>query len=276
MNDIERYVQRAAYRERLDTFLASRDAGRTLTYDALRSGITLDAVTDAARRVAEYTDEALAIVADEYRPVLDCQAGCAYCCCKPNVLASVPEIANIIGFVRKNVSADGRRDLEERTRRYRTQVEGRRVEDPTNESVPCPLLVDGRCSVYEVRPLICRGYNSTDVDACRRAHEDATVLVPTFALLKDVASGATVGAAQQLHAAGINDAMVDLGTALGLILEADDQFVERVVEGRANLAPGENSAWTAELWADVGRIAHMLGVQIQPMTVSSNDHSDLS
>jgi hypothetical protein len=85
-----------------------------------------------------------------------------------------------------------------------------------------------------------------------------------------------VGAAQQLHAAGINDAMVDLGTALALILEADDQFVESVVEGRANFAPGENSAWTVELWADVRRIAQMLGVQIQPNTVQSNDQADLS
>jgi Fe-S-cluster containining protein len=263
VNRSEHDVERAAYRERLDTFLASRDAGRTLTYDALRFGITLDAVTDAARRVAEYTDEALVIVADEYRPALDCKAGCSYCCRKPNVLASVPEIANIVGFVKENFSTGGRRDLKERARRYRKQMEGRRVEDPTNESVPCPLLIDDRCSVYEVRPLICRGYNSTNVDACRRAHCDATVLVPTFALLKDVTSGATVGATQQLHAAGINDAMVDLGTAVGLILEADDQFVERLIEGRADLAPAENQAWTAELWTDVCRIAHTLGVQIQ-------------
>jgi Fe-S-cluster containining protein len=271
VNGIEADVQRAAYRERLDTFLASRDAGRTLTYDALRSGITLEAVTDAARRVAEYTDEALVIVADEYRPALDCKAGCSYCCRKPNVLASVPEIANIARFVKENFSADGRRDLEERARRYRKQTEGRRVEDPTNESVPCPLLIDDRCSVYEVRPLICRGYNSTNVDVCRRAHSDATVLVPTFALLKDVTSGATVGAAQQLHAAGVNDAMVDLGTALGLILEADDQFVERVVESRADLAPAENATWTLELWSDVCQIADRLGVHIEPATAQSSD-----
>ena len=33
----------------------------------------------------------------------------------------------------------------------------------------CPLNVDGACSVYEVRPTICRSYNSTDVGACERA-----------------------------------------------------------------------------------------------------------
>ena len=85
---------------------------------------------------------------------------------------------------------------------YAAQMEGRRFEDPLNESVPCPLLVEGRCSVYEVRPLICRGYNSTNVDACRKAHDDADVLVPTFAMLKDVTDGATVGAGRRLKAAG--------------------------------------------------------------------------
>jgi Fe-S-cluster containining protein len=31
---------------------------------------------------------------------------------------------------------------------------------------PCPLLVDGRCSVYEDRPLICRVWGNTERLAC--------------------------------------------------------------------------------------------------------------
>jgi uncharacterized protein len=31
---------------------------------------------------------------------------------------------------------------------------------------PCPLLVLGRCSVYEQRPLICRAYGSTEGLRC--------------------------------------------------------------------------------------------------------------
>lgn len=29
------------------------------------------------------------------------------------------------------------------------------------ESLTCPLLVDGRCSAYDVRPLVCRLYGAT-------------------------------------------------------------------------------------------------------------------
>ncbi len=37
---------------------------------------------------------------------------------------------------------------------------------------PCALLDDrGRCTVYEVRPLACRGFHSTSVDVCRASFD---------------------------------------------------------------------------------------------------------
>ena len=37
--------------------------------------------------------------------------------------------------------------------------------------MPCPLLVERRCSVYSVRPLKCRGGNSVDSDTCQNYWE---------------------------------------------------------------------------------------------------------
>jgi len=256
-------IERAAYRERLDVFLGSREAGHALTLDALRAGITLKAVVSAAADLAEYADEALSIVREEYHPRVDCKEGCWYCCCKPNVLTSVPELARILEHVRTTFSPDAIASLKARARRYAEQMEGRRVEDPLNESVPCPLLVEGRCSAYEVRPLICRGYNSTNVDACRKAHDNADVLVPTFAILKDVTDGATVGAAQRLKAAGFNDSMVDLGTALNIALAGGDGFAEAIVQGSADLTAAENPSWAAELWGAVRKTAQSVGRKIE-------------
>jgi hypothetical protein len=34
--------------------------------------------------------------------------------------------------------------------------------------LPCPFLEQGECSIYEVRPLACRGKNSLDASACER------------------------------------------------------------------------------------------------------------
>ena len=38
--------------------------------------------------------------------------------------------------------------------------------------LPCAFLVDDCCSIYEVRPLACRGGNSIDAEFCRRHVED--------------------------------------------------------------------------------------------------------
>ena len=57
-----------------------------------------------------------------------------------------------------------------------------------NEASPCPLLVEGRCSVYAARPLVCRAYGRM-----MRTEED------TRALLKALADG-TIDAVGTDHA----------------------------------------------------------------------------
>jgi Fe-S-cluster containining protein len=248
--------------ERLDAFVASRNAGARLTLDALRSGIRLQAVIHVAAEVAAYADEASAIVSDMYQPALHCREGCHYCCCKPNVLTSVPDFLRIVEHVRTEFSASDRTALAERVERYAAQVAGRRLDDPVDEQVPCPLLVDGRCSVYAVRPLVCRGYNSTSVEACRRASEDRSALVPIFPILKDVTDGATVGVAQQLRAAAVNDALLDLGTALRIALAAGDGFSTAVIDGDGALGPAENTSLVDDLWSAVRQTADSIGAAL--------------
>jgi Fe-S-cluster containining protein len=251
-------AEREAQRQRLDAFLSSRDAGSTLTADSLSAGIELQTVVAAAASVADFADEALAIVMAEYRPPLQCREGCSYCCCKPGVLITVPELLRILSTIESRFDRGGKSALADRARQYVTQIAGRSFDDPTNESVPCPLLVDGRCSVYDVRPLVCRGYNSTSVDACRRAHTDMRELIPIFSVLKDVTDGAAVGVSQSLHEAGVNDAMVDLGSALNLAFASPEEFLGAVLEGRGALEPVQNARWAAELWARVQATAQEL------------------
>ena len=255
-------VERRAYRQRLDVFVGSRDAGHTLTADGLKDGVSLRRLIETTRGLADYADEAIGIVRDEYRPALDCKEGCSYCCRKPGVLVGIPELLRILDHLQTTFDADAVAAVRERARRYVQQLAGRSFDEPTNESVPCPLLSDGRCSVYEVRPLTCRGYNSTSVEACRQAHESTHVLVPIFALIKDVTDGTTVGAATRLREAGFNDALVDLGTALNIALEGGADFSEATVAGADTLARAENSTWVDALWNQVRETARQIGVDV--------------
>jgi hypothetical protein len=177
------------------------------------------------------------------------------------VLVSIPELLRVLEYVRSTFDAESISALQARVQRYVDLLEGRSFNELVDDSVPCPLLIDGRCSVYALRPLVCRGYNSTDVDACREAHRDSTVLVPTFSVLKDVTDGATVGVAQGLEDLGCNPALVDLGTALHLALDAGDGFSQAILDGGTALRTAENASWVADLWARVSETARQVGIR---------------
>jgi uncharacterized protein len=223
-------------------------------------GVTVDALVATATESAQFADEALAIVGEEYRPTIACREGCSYCCRKPGVLVTLPEVIRIVALLRETRDAHGLDGLQARVAGYVAQLQGRHFNDPTADSVPCPLLVDDRCSVYDVRPLVCRGFNSTSVEACENAHGSADRLIPTFAILKDVTDGATVGVAQQLKHAGLGQAVLDLGTALSIALERPNA-AESVVRGGRPFEPAEDDAWVDALWSRLREVARQVGIK---------------
>lgn len=247
---------RAAYRQRVDAFMACRDAGRDVTLDSLRAGITLTVITGSAKEVAAFCDEARQIIADEYQPVLACQEGCAYCCRKPGVLVTLPELLRLLCHV-EGLEDRARSDVAERARAYAAALGGRSFDAPTDASVPCPLLVDERCSAYDVRPLVCRGYNSTDAAACRRAHDDSRHGVPIFAPLKDVSDGASVGVVEALADAGRDEGMFDLGTALHLALTGG-WSAAALAGDTSRLSSACNATWARDLRNQVQAVAREL------------------
>jgi Fe-S-cluster containining protein len=260
---MSREVERRATAQRLDVFLSSREVGYTLASDALDHGQSADRLIDLAGGLADYADAAIDIVREEYRPALDCREGCSYCCCKPGVLISVPELLRIVDHVQNTFTADAINAVRDKARAYVQQLDGRSFDALTNESFPCPLLSGGRCSVYQIRPLTCRGYNSTSVDACRQAFDSTGCLVPIFSVIKDVTDATTVGAATRLREIGADDALVDLGTALDIALAADRRFADRVAGGEPLLLAAHNVSWVDDVWTRVRETATELGVEAE-------------
>lgn len=93
-------------------------------------------------------DEAAAAI----YPHSACDAGCSHCC-KTTVMIHQSEADAIGEFLGKSVQRVPMRHPESiRALGYGDKYLG----------VPCPILVDGKCSAYEVRPYVCRQQHSLD------------------------------------------------------------------------------------------------------------------
>ncbi|MHB9130816.1 MAG: YkgJ family cysteine cluster protein [Armatimonadota bacterium] len=167
-----------------------------------------------------------------------CAAGCSYCCRHLMVSCHAPELFAIVRFLE---SADSplavdvvrqvlHQVLNERDERFQ-HVLNRHKE--TGEGIACPFLIDHRCAIYPVRPIMCRGYNSYDLSCCQAYHIDPQVqqgttgFLPQFEVASAVSLGLLIALAQQ-GLAGRQS--LDLVLALQCVLDTPSAF-ERWMSG---------------------------------------------
>jgi len=108
------------------------------------------------------TDAIVAAVRKKPEGKFDCKPGCSYCC-SYRVEALPPEVFLLAAELRK-LPADALEAVTARLREHAVKARGLR---PEHHNLPCPLLVDSKCSVYEHRPFGCRRMNSLDVEVCK-------------------------------------------------------------------------------------------------------------
>ena len=93
--------------------------------------------------------------------------------------------------------------------------------------IPCALLVDGLCSIYSVRPLKCRGGNSTKADTCEayfNSGEDGLLTISAPQLL--CADSVQNGLAGASSGDGDKNARLELAAALRVALENQDAMAD--------------------------------------------------
>jgi hypothetical protein len=83
--------------------------------------------------------------------------------------------------------------------------------------IPCALLEEGACSVYDGRPATCRKYYSVSVETCRNAFHDTAA--PLTGELEDeevrlAGNAVALGYAKGLDDAGYDAALYELHFAL--------------------------------------------------------------
>jgi len=157
-----------------------------------------------------------------------CAPGCFFCCYLPvDVLA--PEAFRIAAHLKRTRSPGELAALMYQLAAQSQQDFG---------TCACIFLAQGHCSIYEVRPMVCRGYNSLSKERCEAFHHDASV---DLRGTKDRAAGRLAEAMQDgviagLKTLGLDAQWYELASAVQRALETTNGLArwkrgEAVFEG---------------------------------------------
>lgn len=149
---------------------------------------------------------------------VECRKGCSFCC-HMNVAVSPLETVRVWAALREGSQIE-RRDA---VLAADARLEQRGTQERLALKMLCPLLVDGACSIYELRPLACRALLSLSARLCeaeveaRHAGRDAT-RVPTLVTPRLIASGIISGEVAALEDLGLASHLVELTAGVAALL----------------------------------------------------------
>ena len=219
-------------RVRLAVAREASAAAHALTVKGIkRKTIPLRQIAEEVTQAVEVRIEQLFVMSD-LGPVA-CNADCAYCCYVPRVLVTLPELGRIIESVQAWPS-DQIAALNERLQAH-VLAQSSDVVSPAARP-PCALLVGHRCSVYDARPLVCRGQHAYDVEECKTQCQTGAHKTTQLTVVLDAVRGAVSGIVSAFHEMGAGDTLVDLSRALLLALE-NPRVVAQAASGFPSLAP---------------------------------------
>jgi Fe-S-cluster containining protein len=204
--------------------LDGRRLQRQKTAELLRGQRTSLQVIEAADHAANLADESIqkAIRIDPPKAGIACQVGCAWCCHKL-VGTTAPEVFRIAAYFQESLPA---KELENVKNRIIRRDEERKVLQTDRWSaarLPCSLLVDNRCTIYAVRPLTCRGYNSSDAGQCERwVKVRGHIEVPTYEIQRRLTTFILDGLRAGLGECHLPNDLLELTAALRIALTLPD------------------------------------------------------
>jgi Fe-S-cluster containining protein len=189
----------------------------------------------SVERVVELTESAMAatsrlvagFLAHAPEGALACKAGCDHCCYQ--VVGVTPaEALTIFAHLRRSRSPEELERLGAHVAELSERGRGLSSTDRFSPDHPCAFLEAGRCSIYEVRPLACRGMNSLDAKECETrlrdpaaradfvAHGGGHLFVEPVRAFRAVSAGLQLSLAELYH---LDSRPLDLIAAMRLLLE---------------------------------------------------------
>jgi Fe-S-cluster containining protein len=147
---------------------------------------------------------------------LACARGCSYCC---HLRVEIrPHDAFVLAqHIQANFDAEQRASALARIEENLRRIGALTPEQHVRAGIPCALLDDGVCSVYEGRPATCRKYYSVSVETCRNAYNNTAA--PLTGEIEDeevrlAGNAIALGYAKGLEDAGYDATLYELHFAL--------------------------------------------------------------
>jgi Fe-S-cluster containining protein len=101
----------------------------------------------------------------------DCKVGCAWCCHQLVVVTNFADGRAILKAAKERMSKRELKAFKRLVRKQAKQISALTHEEAELRQWPCPLLKEGKCSVYDVRPVACRTVFSSDSNCCKAMME---------------------------------------------------------------------------------------------------------
>lgn len=178
--------------------------------------MTAIAAEKSRRQALRRLDEALRRIPVVDRSPVACEPGCDYCC-HLRVMVTPVEVFGLLDFIQARFTANEMQEFRQRLSEAARQVRVVPSDRLVSANIPCPVLVDGRCSAYAARPFNCRSYHSLDRGACQRAFEDQDNrghTHPQFSKVARVHESSQASLISETTGAGYDARQYELVTAL--------------------------------------------------------------
>jgi Fe-S-cluster containining protein len=141
-------------------------AAASTAHGTLRGAPSLAGTVELARNAMAATSRlADGLLARAPAGAVACQAGCDHCCYQA-VGVTPPEALAIFDHLKSTRSRDELARITAKVSEHHARTHDLSSEERFSPDHPCPFLEAGNCSIYEARPLSCRGMNSLDAGEC--------------------------------------------------------------------------------------------------------------
>ncbi len=220
-------------------------AAANTAHGVLQGTATLQRTVKLARSAMAATSRlADGLLARAPAGAVACKDGCDHCCYQ-SVGVTPPEAFAIADHLRQTLSEGEFANVASHIASCHQRTHGLTAEERFSPEYPCPFLHAGSCSIYEVRPLSCRGMNSLDAGECRarlREPDKRAAFVESGAgghsFMEPIRGFHAVSAGVQLALAelyGLDMRPLELTAAMQLLLNEPGALVGEWLGGKRSL-----------------------------------------